>query len=209
MQPSPARADPPYVPLRHSGWPARKTPRWLLLAGLILLACAVLVGIAVHPTQSQRAADMNGFLHDMTTGIQSCAGGVRDSLTVLKAIESGTSHDPATAIRVATTGAATCSPASNMQLDDLLQYTVHESLARFRLDRAVAGLVIWAAPDAERVQLDVAAILRASGATRAAATARLRRDLYVLDGQRAYVDKIMRAAVTATSATAKLPYLPG
>lgn len=209
VQPSPPRADPPYVPIRHTRWPARKTPRWLLLAGLVALALAVLVGLTVRPTRGQRAADMNGFLHDMTNDVQSCAGGVRESLTVLRGIESGTSHDVPTAIYVATRGAANCSPANNMLLDDLLTYQVHESLARFRLDRAVTGLLTWAAPDAQRVQQDVAVILRARGAARADATARLHRDLRVLDAQRAYVYRIMRAAVTATSASAKLPLLPG
>ena len=44
---------------------------------------------------------------------------------------------------------------------------------------------------------------------RTAATAALRRDLRVLDGQRAYVDKIMMAAVTATGASGRPPPLPG
>ena len=59
---SPPRTDPPYVPIRHTAWPTRKTPRWLLAAGLLVLAAGVLVGIAVHPSRSQRAADLNGFL---------------------------------------------------------------------------------------------------------------------------------------------------
>ncbi len=207
---SPPRADPPYVPLRHSRWPTRKTPRWLLLAGLVILICAVLVGIAVRPTRGQRAADMNGFLHDMTADIQSCAGGVGESLTVLRAIESGASHDLTTAIGVATYAANNpCSPASNMLLDDLVQYQVHESLARYRLDRVTRGLLTWASPDAQRVELDVAAVLQARGPARASATSRLHKDLARLDGQRAYVDKIMRSVVTATGATTKLPTLPG
>src|SRR5215813_9318615 len=94
---TPARADPPYVPIRHTAWPTRKTPRWLLAAGVLVLAAGVLVGIAVHPSRSQRAADLNGFLADMNTDIQSCAGGVRDSLTAMRAIEAGTSHDVGTA----------------------------------------------------------------------------------------------------------------
>jgi len=176
---------------------------------LILIACAVAVGIAVQPTQAQRATDMNGFLHDVTADIESCAGGVRESLTWLNAIEAGTSNDLKTALGEVSYGAANCSPANNQLLADLVQYQVHESLARFRLDRAVNGLVTWAFPDAQRVQLDVAAALRSRGPARAAAAAKLRQDLRRLDGQRAYVYKIMKAAATATSATAKLPYLPG
>ena len=207
--PTPTKTDPPSVPLRHGGWPVQKMPKWLLAAGLLVLVVAVLVGLAIHPTRSQRAADMNGFLHDMTTDIQSCAGGVRESVFAMRAIESGTSHDLPTAIHIATYGASNCSPANNELLDDLVQYQVTESLTRFGLPRAVNGLVTWAFPYAQRVQNDVAGVLQANGAARAAATVKLNRDLRALDAQRAYVDKIMMKAVTATAATGKEPVLPG
>ena len=206
---TPARADPPHVPLRHGGWPVQKAPRWLLVAGALVLAGAVLTGLAHHPTRSQRAADVNTFLHDMTADIQSCAGGVRESLTALHAIESGAEHDVRTAAHIATYGAGNCSPANNELLDDLTLYQVSESLASLGLPRAVDGLVTWAFPDAQRVQDDVAGVLGASGAARPAATARLRRDLRTLDAQRAYVNKIMMSAVSATSATGRPPELPG
>jgi hypothetical protein len=206
---TPIRADPPHVPLRHGGWPVQKAPRWLLVAGALVLAGAVLTGLAHHPTRSQRAADVNTFLHDMTTDIQSCAGGVRESLTALHAIESGAGHDVRTATHIATYGAGNCSPANNELLDDLTLYQVSESLASLGLPRAVDGLVTWAFPDAQRVQDDVAGVLGASGAARPAATARLQRDLRTLDAQRAYVNKIMMSAVSATSATGRPPDLPG
>ncbi|MBO0810003.1 MAG: hypothetical protein J2P32_17035 [Actinobacteria bacterium] len=205
---APARTGPPHVPLRHGGWPVHRTPRWLLLAGVLVVAAAVLVGLAVHPSRAQRATDMNDFLRSMTTGIQSCAGGVRESLTVLRAIDTGTSHDRATAIRVASYGAKNCSPANNSQLADLTQYQVHESLARFHLNRAVDGLVTWAFPYAQRVQNDVADVLRARAPARAD-RAKLQRDLRDLDGQRAQVLAVIRPAVRATGATGKLPPLPG
>ena len=77
------------------------------------------------------------------------------------------------------------------------------------LGSAVDGLVTWAFPDAQRVQNDVAGVLRSHGAARAAATSKLQRELRALNAQRAYVDKIMMSAVNATSATGKLPVLPG
>ncbi len=206
---TPTRADPPHVPLRHGGWPVQKAPRWLLMAGALVLAGAVLTGLAHRPTRSQRAADVNAFLHDMTTDIQSCAGGVRESLTALHAIQSGAEHDVRTAAHIATYGAGNCSPANNELLDDLTLYQVSESLASFGLPRVVDGLVTWAFPDAQRVQDDVAGVLGASGAARVTATAKLRRDLRTLDAQRAYINKIMMNAVNATSATGRLPELPG
>jgi hypothetical protein len=96
-----------------------------------------------------------------------------------------------------------------VQLDDLVGYQVHESLSSFRLDRVVYGLVTWATPDALYVQADVAAVLRAHGAARAAATAKLDADLRILDNQRAYLDRIMMTAIRATGATGRPPPLPG
>jgi hypothetical protein len=206
---SPPRTDPPYVPIRHTAWPTRKTPRWLLAAGLLVLAAGVLVGIAVHPSRSQRAADLNGFLTDMKTDIQSCAGGVRDSLTAMRAIEAGTSHDIGTAVGIATYGAKNCSPANSMPMDDLVGYQVHESLSSFRLDRVTSGLLTWAFPYAQRVQNDVATILRTQGAAHTAATTKLQKDLRVLDNQRTYLDRIMMTAIAATGATDRPPPLPG
>lgn len=206
---SPDPTTPPYVPIRHVRWPTRRTPRWLIAAGLAVLVVGVLIGIAVHPSRSQRATDLNGFLADMKTGIQSCAGGVTESLTALHEIEAGTSHDVGTAIHVATYGASNCSPANSMPLDDLTQYQVQESLSAFGLDRVVNGLVTWAFPDAQRVQYDVAAMLRAQGPAQAAASTKLQRDLRTLNGQRAYLDKIMMTAIRATAATGHPPPLPG
>jgi hypothetical protein len=206
---TPPPTTPPYVPIRHVRWPDRKTPRWLLAAAIPVLAVAVLIGIAVHPSRSQRATDLNGFLTDMKTGIESCAGGVAESLQVLHAIESGASNNVHIAIGVATYGASNCSPANSMPLDDLASYQVQESLSAFRLDRVVNGLIIWAFPDAQRVQEDVATALRDHGAARAAANAKLQRDLRVLNAQRAYLDKIMMTAITATAATGHPPLLPG
>lgn len=206
---TPTRTDPPHVPLRHSRWPVYRAPWWLYVAGAVVLAGAVLVGLSHHPTRAQRAADVNGFLHDMTLDIQSCAAGVKESLANMHMIESGASHDRALAISEARYGAQNCSPANNELLGDLTQYQVGESLASFRLNRAVKGLVTWAFPHAQLVQNDVADVLGSHGAAQAAATSKLQQDLRRLDGQRAYVDKIMMNAVTATSATGKLPVLPG
>jgi hypothetical protein len=205
---SPPRTDPPYVPIRRT-WPVRRTPRWWFAAGAAIVVAGVLVGIAVHPTKSQRATDLNGFLTDMKTDIQSCAGGVRESLSALHSIEAGTEHDLGTAIHIATYGSGNCSPANNMLLEDLVGYQVQESLSSYHLNRVVYGLVNWATPDALRVQADVAAVLRAQGAARATATTKLQQDLRVLDNQRTYLDRIMMAAIQATGATGRPPPLPG
>jgi hypothetical protein len=210
MVDSPPRADPPYIPIRRTRWPVRRTPRWLLLAGLVLLAGAVLVGLTHRPSTPQRAADLRGFLRNMNADIESCAGGVRESLTALQAIQSGASHDTPTAIGIAQYGAANCSPANNELLDDLTQFEVTESLASFRLSRVVTGLVTWAAPDAQQVQADVADVLAArSPQARASASAALRQARAKLDAQRAAIDSVIESASAALSAHAAPPALPG
>ena len=212
---TPTRTDPPYVPIRHTRWPTQKTPRWLLLAGALVLVGAVLVGLVHRPSQAQRASDLKGFVTDVNTDIESCAGGVRESFTALHEISSGPTaqaraQNTQDTIKIAQYGASNCSPANNEQLDDLTQYQVTESLASFHLDNAVSGLVIWASLYAQRVQDDIANMLSASSATaRAQATAALTRDTRALDAQRGQVDKIMMNAVRATSAHLTLPDLPG
>jgi len=73
----------------------------------------------------------------------------------------------------------------------------------------VYGLVDWATPDALRVQADVASVLRAQGAARATASAKLTADLRILDHQGTYLDGIMMAAIRSTGATGRPPPLPG
>lgn len=206
----PVRTDPPYVPIRHTRWATRRTPWWVLAAVAVLVAGTVLVALVHRPSQSERASDLRGFLGDMEYNIGSCAGGVGQSLTALREIESGASHDVGTAVYIANTGASNCSPANNELLDDLDSYQVTESLASFRLARVVTGLVNWAAPDAEDVQTDVARILTARGAqVKAEDTAALQQALRTLNVQRSAVDAIMESANKSLSANGTLPNLPG
>jgi hypothetical protein len=182
----------------------------VLLAIAVVLVGTVLVALVHKPSTSERASDLRGFLGDMRYDIQSCAGGVRDSLTALRQIESGASHDTGTAVYIANTGAANCSPGNNELLDDLETYQVTESLASFGLARVVTGLVDWAAPDAQNVMTDVARVLRAPNAqAKTSDTAALQQALRILDAQRAKVDKIMESAIASLSAHATPPSLPG
>jgi hypothetical protein len=208
---SPVRTEPPYVPIRRTRWATHRSPLWLLGALAVLAAGAVLVGLSHTPSQAERASDLRGFLGDMKYDIESCAGGVSESLAALQQVEAGAKSDVGTAVYIANTGAANCSPANNQQLDDLDNYQVTESLASFGLARVVTGLVNWAAPDAENVQNDVALVLNNLGNPRAKAadTAALQRALRTLNAQRASVDAIMNSAIRSLSAHASPPNLPG
>jgi hypothetical protein len=205
--------QPPYVPIRASAWSHRRVPRWtyLVLAGLLVIAVAVAL---VHkPSQSERASDMSGFLQEVTADIQGCAGGVGESLTALREVESGqdsTTTDRSDAVIIAQAGAANCSPANNEEIDDLETYQVPESLDSFQLAGVVTSLINWAAPDAQTVQTDVAQVLTASTPqARSQAEAALTRALSVLDRQRAAADSKMNAAIHALAMHAAPPKLPG
>lgn len=207
---TPPVKDPPYVPIRRTAWPVRRTPRWLLAALVVLAAGAVAVGLAHRPSQPERASDLRAFLRTMHYDIESCAGGVSESRFALSRLDSGASHDQATAVNIATTGAKNCEPANNMQLDDLTQYQVSESLASLRLQPVVNGLVTWAFPDAVRVQADVAKVLKARGTTAAARTrAELAAALRKLDAQRSAVDAGIAAAIRAVGGHVTPLKLPG
>jgi hypothetical protein len=141
---------------------------------------------------------------------------VSESLTALRQLSSGASSSALHAqnvrdtIKIATYGASNCSPANSMQIDDLEQYQVTESLASFRLDRVVAGLSNWAAPDAMTVQTDVARVLTAHGAlARSQAMAALQAALRKLDAQRSAVDSVLAATNRSLNAHAHPLNLPG
>src|SRR5215468_138927 len=88
---------------RPSGWPVLRTPTWMLAAGAVLVAGLALAAVPHRPSTEQRAADLRGMVQDLTTDIESCAGGVSDSVTALRAIQSGASNDVKTAVTIANT----------------------------------------------------------------------------------------------------------
>jgi hypothetical protein len=198
------------MPARPSGWPVLRTPRWMLAAGLVLAAGLTLAAIPHHPSTAQRAADLRTMVHDLNADIESCAGGVSDSMTALRAIQSGASRDVPTAVKIATLAAANCSPANSMPMEDLVQYQAPESLASFRLQAAVNDLVTWGFPLAQRVQTDVATVVTARTTDAAKrASARLRHDQQALDAQRGRIYRAINAASTSLSAHVSPPDLPG
>jgi hypothetical protein len=198
---------------RASGWPVRRTPRWVLGAVAVFLVAGVAVALVHKPSQAERASDMRGFLQTVTSDIESCSGGVGESLSALHQVQAehySNGHDVTQGIAVADDGAANCAPANNEQIDDLENYQVPESLDSFGLVNVVSGLVQWAAPDAERVQTDVATILQASTAqARSQAETTLATDLAALNAERAKVDGPMDKAIKALAMHASPPQLAG
>ena len=205
-----AKTDPPFVPVRSGGWPTRRAPRWVVGVGAVLLAVAIAVGLSHRPTSGQRAADLRSFLRQLTADVESCSGGVRESLYVLREIDSGGSHDVKTALNVANTAAANCSPANNELLVDLTTAQPPESLASYHLGTAITGLIDWAAPRATRVAADVATVLANRGRpAEAADRAALQRALRELDAQRKLVYAALAPAIRSLSPASAPPRLYG
>jgi hypothetical protein len=181
----------------------------MLAGGVVLVAGLTLAALPHHPSTGQRAADLRGMVHDLNVDIESCAGGVNDSITALQAIQSGGSHDVKTAVVIANTAAANCSPANSMPMEDLVQYQAPESLASFHLQTAVNDLVTWGFPLAQRVQVDVATLVSAKTPTAVkSASAQLRHDQQALDAERALIDRLFNSASTSLSAHVSPPSLP-
>ena len=197
------------MPTRRSGWPVLRTPKWMLAGGVVLVAGLTVFAIPTHPSTSERASDLRGAVQEFTADIESCAGGVSESLYALQQIQSGAAHDVNDAVTIATNGAANCSPANSMPMDDLVQYQAPSSLASFDLNATANDLVTWGFPDAQRVQGDVATILTAHTASaKRAATAQLHRDEQALNAERATIDRMINAASKALSAGVSPPSLP-
>jgi len=116
---TPTTTDPPYVPIRRSGWPVRRTPMWILLALVLLAGAGVLVSLSHRPSNAQQTTDLNGYLKDMNAAIESCAGGVTESQQALSVIETGSKDSLSTAVRLVNYNANNCEPANSEPLADL------------------------------------------------------------------------------------------
>jgi len=191
----------------------RRTPRWLLLAGVLFLIAAVAVALVHRPSTAERASDMQGFLQEVNADIESCSGGVGESLTALRQVQAehfSNSTDVSQGASVASQGAANCAPANNEEIDDLENYQVPESLDGFGLVGVVTDLVTWAAPDAERVQADVAqALSSTTPQARSNAEADLSHDLSTLNAERAKIDAPIATAIKSLRMHAAPPRLAG
>lgn len=206
---SPTKTEPPFVPLRHTGWATRRTPLWVFAAIIAVIGGVVLVSLSHKPSTAQQAGDLSGYFKDVSAGIESCAGGMRDSQTAFNKVQAGDKADLSAALGILAYNAQNCSPANNQPLEDFVSYQVTESLARFPLDKADTDVLAWASPDALNVQQDMIAVLKAgTAADRAKAQATLSAALATMDAQRNAVYAIWRSAEKSVGSSAALPYLP-
>lgn len=205
---TPTQTQPPFIPMRRSGWASRRTPVWVFAFLAVAVAGAVLVSLSHKPSQSQRASDLTAYFGDVKGGIGSCAAGLRDSENAYGQVLGGDTANATTARAVFTYGANNCTLASNQALTDFAGYQVTESLASYNLDTADNDVITWSF-DSTAVQQDMTAVLGAATPTaRSTAQATLKTAIAKLDTQRAAVDAIWTAAQKAAGATAAIPALP-
>ena len=200
------QTEPPFVPLRRSGWATKRTPLWLFGALAVLTAVGFLVSLSVRPSQSERAADLRGYFGDVSTGVGSCAAGVRDSMTSYQAVMGGDSAELGTAKSIVAYGASNCQVATNESLSDFENYQVSESLDSLSLGTADNDVITWAF-DATTYQQDLLAAVAANGPARAAAQAQAGPALSALNAERATIDAIWNAAKKTTGDNTPLPNL--
>ena len=205
---TPTQTQPPFIPLRRSGWATRRTPLWVFA---ILAAAAVgvfLVSLSKQPSPAQRASDLAAYFRDVKGGIGSCAAGLRDSENAYGQVLAGDAGHAKTARAIFTFGANNCTLAGNQALTDFAGYQVTEVLAHDNLDAADNDVITWSF-DSTAVQQDMRAVLDATTpADRGTAQAALKAAITKLDAQRAALDAIWTAAKNATGATAAIPSLP-
>jgi hypothetical protein len=202
------KTQPPFIPLRRSGWATRRTPLWVFAVLVVAAAGVFLVSLSHKPSQSQRASDLAAYFNDAKGGIGSCAAGLHDSENAYGQVLGGDTADTKTARAIFIYGANNCTLASNESLTDFAGYQVTESLASYNLDTADNDVITWSF-DSTAVQQDMTAVLgAATPAARATAQATLTGAIAKLDAQRAALDAIWNSAKTAAGAAAAIPSLP-
>ena len=205
---TPTQTQPPFIPLRRSGWATRRTPVWVFAFLAVAVAGVVLVSLSHKPSQSQRASDLATYFGDVKGGIGSCAAGLRDSENAYGQVLGGDTADSKTARAIFTYGANNCTLAGNQALTDFAGYQVTESLASYNLNAADNDVISWSF-DSTTVQQDMTAVLgAATPAARSTAQATLKTAIAKLDAGRAAIDAIWTAAQKAAGATAAIPALP-
>ena len=205
---TPTQTQPPFIPLRRSGWATRRTPVWVFAFIAVAVAGVVLVSLSHRPSQSQRASDLAKYFGDVKGGIGSCAAGLRDSENAYGQVLGGDTAHAATARAIFTFGANNCTLAGNQALTDFAGYQVSEVLSSYNLDAADNDVITWSF-DSTAVQQDMTAVLgAATPAARASAQATLKAAIAKLDAQRTALDAIWTAARNAAGAGAPIPALP-
>jgi hypothetical protein len=205
---SPTQTEPPFVPLRHKGWASKRTPLWVFAVVVVLAIGTVVLSLNHQPSSSQRASDLRTYFGDVTTGIGSCAAGVRGSESAYDQVLRGDTAQAKTAVSIFNYGGSNCTVAGSEPVNDFANYQVAESLDSLNLDTADNDIITWGF-DANAVQTDMVAVVNAATpAARASAEATLTSAVGTLNQERSTIDAIWNAAKKATGSGAAFTNLP-
>jgi hypothetical protein len=194
--------------MRNSGWATRRTPLWVFAVVAVLIAGVVIVSLDQSPSSAQRASDLRGYFGDVNSGIESCAGGLRDAETAVAKVNAGDTADYKTAVGILTYNAQNCSPGNNESLEDFTSYQVPQSLSSLSLDEADNAVITWAF-DAQKAQNEMLTVLQAkTPQDRAGANATLAAAMTTLEKERGAIYAIWDHAQQITGDHSTLPKLP-
>src|ERR1700723_3478964 len=115
---SPTETEPPFVPLRHTGWATKRTPLWVFALLAVAAVGVLLVSLSHTPSQTQRASDLAGYFGDVRAGIGSCAAGLHDSENAYGQVLGGDTAQTKSAESIFTYGGSNCPLAGNQALTD-------------------------------------------------------------------------------------------
>ena len=176
--------------------------RWPVLFALVLLLAAGLATDLVQPANAKgRMSDLRSYYLSMQTGIGSCSGGLRDTLTALVAILDGSSTQRATAESIAVNGAEACTPVSNGDLFDMATTQPPRSLNAYGVGNANTALYQWAYPGASLAQSEIYRLLARHEGPGSAAAVQVYRQLQLLDREGTPVEPSFYRAATKLGGT--------
>jgi hypothetical protein len=171
--------------------------RWPVLFAVVLLLAAGLATDLVRPASSKgRLSDLRAYYVTMQTGISSCSGGLRDTLTALTAILDGSSTQRGTAESIAINGVEACSPVSNGDLFDMATTQPPRSLNGYGLAGATSALYQWAYPDASLAQSEIYRLLAGRQPPGSPAAQQVYRQIQLLDRLGRQIEASFYAAAT-------------
>ena len=124
---TPTQTQPPFIPLRRSGWATRRTPLWVFAVLAVAAAGVFLVSLSHKPSPSQRASDLAAYFGDVQGRHRVLRGGAARLGERLRAgARPATRRHAKTARAIFTYGANNCTLAGNQALTDFAGYQVTE-----------------------------------------------------------------------------------
>lgn len=175
----------------------RSVVRWPVVVLLaFVIAIAVATDITSPASMSGRLSVLQSYYASEQVGISSCSGGLRDSITAMTAILTGTSRDRRTAESIAIAGEQACSPTADGDLYDMATAVPPRLLTGFHMSSANVQLYSWADPGALLAQQNIDRLLVNHQVAGSPAARALYKEIVALAADGARVQGLFNAAAT-------------